>query len=151
MKLLLIALLAGCAFGQVKQKAAPRPESAITSSDLAEEPPQFKRKYSIKLSSKPGLTLSLECEDNHIWERRTCMGTLMQPDEKAAHFYIGGLGTPSESVAEHIFDPVIVPEVKRLTIEMYSADTQWRATNPQEFKTKDGNRWIKKAESKDAK
>lgn len=150
MKITLILALALCAYGQqpirpLGTKVVPvKPAlSEIRAEDQAEEPPTFPRKYVANLASRQGLTMTLECENDRILGERHCIATIRQPDERSVSFTVGGMYEAYDSIADKIIDPVIVPEVKRLAAEMHAQDVKYKATNPSEFKTKDGNRWRK--------
>lgn len=145
MKLTLILALAIPLAAQTKPQAkalAPQVHE-IRAEDQADDPPGFKRKYFAKLTSKQGITMTLECEYDHIFRERSCRATLRQPDEKSVSFLVGGRYAAYDSIADQILDPVIVPETKRLSEEMHQRDVQYMLTNPTEFKTSDGNRWRK--------
>lgn len=145
-RLTLILALALPLMAQPKP-AAPKPSRAATpeirAEDQAEDPPEFRRKYFTNLTSKPGLSITLECKYDHIFDERNCTATIRQPDERAVSFTVGGRYAAYDSIADKIIDPVIVPEVKRLAAEMHLQDVKFMAANPSEFKTKDGNRWSK--------
>jgi hypothetical protein len=146
-KLLPLAFLTATLYSQSitgKSAVTVKPPAAeIRAEDQAGDPPEFKRKYSAKLSSKPGLTMTLECENDRILKERHCVATIRQPDEKSVSFTVGGAYAAYDSIADKIIDPVIVPEVKRLAAEMHLQDVKYMLSEPSEFKTSDGNRWHK--------
>lgn len=147
-QLLLLIIALGCAWGQTKQVAKQpqkQAESApvISSDDAPDDPPKFKRKYSAKLASKPGITLTVECAD-FIGER-WCTATVRQPDEKYVSFRLDHNYAPGESIAGKIIDPMLVPELQRLTKIMHQMDGFYREANPSQWKDNDGSRWQKQA------
>ncbi len=148
MRLLLATILcAGLSFAQqkgpTKSVVTKPPLPEIRAEDQAEDPPEFRRKYVAFLNSKPGITMTIECNNDRIWKERVCRATLRQPDEKSVSFTVGGRYAAYDSIADKIIDPVIVPEVKRLAAEMHMQDVKYMLLEPSEFKTQDGFRWRK--------
>lgn len=129
--------------GPAKAVAVKAAAPDIRAENQAEDPPEFRRRYFSNVISKPGITMTLDCKTDRIWEDRECTATLRQPDEKSVAFAVGGRYSAYDSIADKIIDPVIVPEVKRLAAEMHLQDAKYMQANPTEFKTKDGNRWAK--------
>jgi hypothetical protein len=145
--MLTISLLAQQKGPAAKSAVVKPPLPEIRSEDQAEDPPEFRRKYSATLTSKPGITMILECKDDRIWGDRECNATLRQSDEKSVSFPVSGRGAAYrlsyDNVADKVLDPVIVPEVKRLTEVMHLQDVKYKLMDPSEFKTADGFRWRK--------
>lgn len=132
--------LAALAYGQppTKQKALAPPQPIVTASDAPSDVPEFRRKYAVMITSKPGISLTVECKD--FISSRWCLGTLRQiSDEKSVTFDL------EYDIAERIFDSAIVPEVQKLSRQIRRVDADYRASNPQTFKDKDGTRWAKQA------
>lgn len=143
---LLLLTITALTWGQSKQAKQSVEAPAITASDAQDTAPHFPRKYLVRLTSKPDLMLTVQCADSDYESLgRSCDGTVRQPDEKAVFFRVSQTGylPKGDTVAEHIFDPVIVPELKRLSKQIADQDAAYRAAWPYQFKDKNGQVWVK--------
>ncbi len=146
---IMFTLICAGLFGQQKQTKQPGAVvelPPIQARDSPSEAPTFARKYLVRLTSKPQLTLSVACEDHRYLDGRECSGAVMQSDEKYVNFTVSDTGRytgSGDTVAEHIFDPVIVPELKTLSRRIAGMDAQYRASWPYQFVDKSGQVWVK--------
>jgi hypothetical protein len=99
--------------------------------DTANDVPEFKRVYTIRLDNRATMKITMKTFLNRIMTS----GELTQPNGRWVLF-------EPERVADKILDPTLVPIIERYVAEIFAIDKPYRAS-VSEFTDDNGTTWRK--------
>ncbi len=116
---------------------APRYSGVFEIQSIANEPPQFKRKYRAVIEG--GWTVKIEMYSTHssyIGDSRRDSSELDQAGGEWVLF-------DAKAVADKIIDRELYPKVQQVVDEILRMDGEFMASHPSQFTDERGDTWIK--------